>query len=227
MPNQTLFRTACVASALALTLALPGPVLAKNRAVEDATPAKTIRVAIMPIINGSPDVSAAKIMEDILRDRFKDIPAERATFLQATDTQRLLENHDALGRAYTLTDRWSKYGVIDSTAAAGLDSVLSADAILLVKVAEWENVRVNVIGQGESNTTVGLQFALFDLRTLRKSWFKNPREQRFVQELDPSSGAVNYDETGYIQSHKVTDPPRYEDVASDLIRTAFKKFPRQ
>lgn len=229
MPNKNLLRTASIVSVLALTLALSGSASAKDKDKDKqvAPPAKSIRVAIMPIVNGSPDVSAPKIMEDVLRDRFRDMPAERATFLQPADTQRLLENHDALGRAFAISDRWSKYGTIDSTAAAGLDSVLSADAILLVKVAEWENLRVNVIGQGESNTTVGLQFALFDLRSLRKSWFKNPREQRFVQEVDPSSGAVNYDETGYIQSRKVTDPPRYEDVASDLTRTAFKNFPQR
>jgi hypothetical protein len=36
---------------------------------------------------------------------------------------------------------------------------------------------------------------------------------------------VNYDETGFIQNKRATDPPRFEDVAASLVRDAFKKFP--
>ena len=186
-----------------------------------------LRVAIMPILNSSPEVGAPKIMEDILRDQLKEVPAERATFLYPPDTERLLDQRDATERGNVLLNTWSDYGRLDSTAAAGLDSVVMSDAILFVKVSEWENVRVNTVGRGESNTTVGLQFAMFDLRTGKKTWWRNPREQRFAEEIDVSSGSVTYDETGYIQSRNVTDPPRYEDVAADLIRNAFKKFPQQ
>ncbi len=222
MWNHRSIRSLMGTAALALLLA--SSVGAKK---EDAPPpAKAIRVAIMPIVNGSPEVGATKIMEDIIRDRVKNVPPDRATFLQPGDTERLLEARDALDKSYALTDRWSKYGTLDSTAVDGIDSLLTVDAILFVKVAEWENVRVNQIGRGESNTTVGLQFALFDLATRKRTWFKDPREQRFANEVDISSGAVSYDETGYIQSRSVTDPPRFEDVAGDLIRNAFKKFPR-
>ena len=214
------------ATAFALALVLATSIAAKAKK-EEAPPAKSIRVAIMPVVNGSADVGAPKIMLDILHDRLKEIQADRATFLQPTDTERLLEARNASDKIYSLNDKWSKFGTLDSTAVDGIDSLLTADAILFVKVAEWENVRVNQIGHGESNTTVGLQFALFDLVTRKRTWSKNPREQRFAQEVDISSGAVNYDETGYIQSRKVTDPPRYEDVASDLVRGAFKKFPQQ
>ena len=188
---------------------------------------KSIRVAIMPILNSSPEVGAPKIMEDILRDQLKEVSADRATFLFPADTERLILQRDASDRQAVLLDTWSDYGRLDSTAAAGLDSVVMSDAILFVKVAEWENVRVNTIGRGESNTTVGLQLAMFDLQTGKKIWSREPREQRFAQEIDVSSGSVNYDETGYIQSRNVTDPPRYEDVAADLVRSAFKKFPQQ
>src|SRR5262245_16660399 len=222
MRTHRLIRSAAVASALAL---FPPASLGAKK--EDPPPAKSIRVAIMPVINGSAEVGAPKIMEDILHDRLKEIPAERATFLQPSDTERLLEVHNASDKIYALNDKWSNYGALDTTAVGGVDSLLTVDAILFVKIAEWENVRVNQIGRGEANTTVGFQFALFDLATKKRTWFKEPREQRFANEVDVSSGAVNYDETGYIQSRKVTDPPRYEDVAGDLVRNAFKKFPRQ
>jgi hypothetical protein len=222
MRTHRLFRSTAAAAALALLL-----VASVGAKKDDPPPGKPIRVAIMPVVNGSADVGAPKIMEDILHDRFKEIPAERATFLQPTDTERLLEVHNASDKIFALNDKWSNYGALDTTAVDGVDSLLTVDAILFVKIAEWENVRVNVIGHGESNTTVGFQFALFDLATRKRTWFKDPREQRFANEVDISSGAVNYDETGYIQSRKVTDPPRYEDVASDLVRNAFKKFPKQ
>jgi len=210
----------------ALAVLLLASVGAKEEKKEQA-PERPIRVAVMPIVNGSNEIGATKIMEDILRDQFKEMPTERATFLKPSDTERLLTDRNALDRAYRLNDRWSKSGTLDSTAVAGLDSLLMVDAILCVRVAEWDNVRVNVVGRGESNTTVGLQFALYDLKSLKKTWSRDPRETRFAQEVDPTSGSVTYDETGYIQSRNATDPPRFEDVASDLVRTAFKKFPRK
>ncbi len=216
-----------VPAAAALAFLLVCSLGAKKEETKDQPPAKAIRVAILPVVNGSADVGAPKIMEDVLRDRLKEVPAERATFLQPTDTERVLNDRNALYRAYAINDRWSKYGTLDSTSVAGIDSLLMADAILCVRIAEWENNRVSVIGRGESNATIGLQFALYDIQSMKKLWSKDPREQRFSQELDPSSGAVNYDETGFIQSRNVTDPPRYEDVASDLVRSAFKKFPQK
>ena len=223
MRTHRLIRSMAGASALALLL------VASLGAKKDdpPPPAKAIRVAIMPIVNSSAEVGAAKIMEDLIRDRIKDVPPERAYFLHPSDTERLMEAHNASDKIYALDDKWSKYGTLDSTAVDGVDSLLTVDAILFVKVAEWENNRVNVIGRGQSNTTVGLQFALFDIATKKRTWYKAPREQRFAQEIDASSGAVSYDETGYIQSRQATDPPRYEDVASDLIRNSFKKFPVQ
>lgn len=210
----------------ALTLLCLASLGAKKEEAKPEPP-KLVRVAILPIVNGSPDLGATKIMEDILRDRLKEVPAERARFLYPNDTERILGARDALDRIDTINDRWSKYGTLDSTAVQGLDSLLQTDAILCVKVSEWENLRVNVIGRGESHTTVGLQFALFDINSRKKTWSKDPREQRFAQEIDVSSGTVNYDETGFIQTGNVTDPPRYEDVASDLVRSAFKKFPQK
>jgi hypothetical protein len=217
-------RSIAAYAALALLAALS---IGAKEEKKDAKPTPVLRVAIMPVINSSPDLGATKIMEDLIRERIMSAPTDRARFLHPSDTERMLTARNALDQCDRLTDRWSKYGTLDSTAVAGLDSLLQADAILFVKVAEWENVRVSVIGRGESNTTVGLQFALFDLKTLKKTWEKDPREQRFAQEIDVSSGSVTYDETGYIQSRNVTDPPRYEDVASDLIRSAFKKFPEK
>lgn len=220
MSSSNLFRALCVVALLLAAVVLSGPASAKD----DKESAKSIRVAVMPIVNGSQDVTAPKIMIDVLRERLSNIPG--ATFLEPEDTERLLTNRNELGRAYTLNDRWSKFGVIDTTAATGLDSLLSANAILFVKIAEWENERVTVIGRGQSNTTVGFQFALYDLHTLKRTWMKEPREQRFAAEIDPS-GNVGYDGTGYIQSKSATDPPRYQDVASDQVKAAFKNFPQK
>jgi len=211
----------------ALAVLLFASVGAKEEKKKEAAAPRPVRVAVMPLVNGSAETGATKIMEDILREQLKDIGPERAFFLLSPDTERMLTDRNALDRAYVLNDRWSKNGTLDSTAVAGLDSLLMVDAILYVRVAEWDNVRVNVIGRGESNTTVALQFALFDIKSLKKVWSKEPRETRFAGEVDPSSGSVSYDETGYIQSRSVTDPPRYEDVANDLVRSAFKKFPQK
>ena len=68
------------------------------------------------------------------------------------------------------------------------------DAILLVKISEWENHRVPVVGAG--SPTRPATFALYDPKTKALLWIKKPREQRFAAELDASSANVNYDETG-------------------------------
>src|SRR6266853_3983194 len=170
MSTQVTMHRLLLPSALAVLLL--SSVGAKEQEKEPV-PERPIRIAIMPIVNGSPEIGATKIMEDILRDQLKDIPAERARFLKPSDTERLLSDRNALDRAYALNDRWSKYGTLDTTAVAGLDSLLMVDAILCVRVSEWENVRVNVVGRGQSNTTVGLRFDLYDLKSLKKTWSKD------------------------------------------------------
>ncbi|HEU4725859.1 MAG TPA: hypothetical protein VFU59_11260 [Candidatus Eisenbacteria bacterium] len=219
-------RLAATALALAMGVSFalaPARSLAADE--KPAAPAKALRVAVFPVENASPDLGAAKIMGDILREQLKRVPPEKATFLLPQDTERILSSRNELNRAYLLTERWSKHGTLDSTAVQGLDSLLMVDAILLVKVSEWENHRVPVVGAGESHAIVGLSFACYDVRTKARIWAKAPREQRFGQEIDPSSGSVSYDATGFIQNKRANDPPRYEDVASDLVRDAFKKFP--
>jgi hypothetical protein len=208
-----------------LLLAMPvGSLGAKEE--KDPPAAPSLRVAVMPFVNSTEEQGADKIMEDVLKLELKKIDAKRATFIWPGDVERLLTDADQLARVDQLNDKFSKYSTLDSTAVAGIDSLLMVDAILLVKVSEWENHRVPVIGAGQSSATVGFSFALYDPKTKALLWFKKPREQRFAAELDASSANVNYDETGVIQRKADNAPPRYETVAADLVREAFKKFPR-
>ena len=225
MTKSALRRIAVSALSLAVGMLF---VAAGDSAAKDepaAAPTKAIKVAILPILNGSQDLGAPKIMGDILRDQLKNVPATRATFLLPFDSERVLRERNQLDLAYRLNEKWNKSGALDSAAVATIDSIFTLDAILFVRVNEWENHRVTVIGQGDSNTTVAFSFACYDVKTFKRIWFKEPREQRFGQEIDASSGSVNYDATGFIQNKRATDPPRYEDVAADLVRDAFKKFP--
>lgn len=203
-------------------LALALPAYAKDEPAASSGP--TMRVAIIPFANASEEPGASKIMEDILKAELKKMDAKRATFLYPGDVERLLGDADQTARIDALDDKFSKYGTVDSTAISGLDSLLMVNAVLLVKISDWENHRVNVIGAGQSSATVGFQFSLFDPRTKQLLWTKKPREQRFAAEVDASS--ANYDETGVIQRKTDNAPPRYESVAADLVRDAFKKFPR-
>lgn len=217
---------AVLALNLALLLAaLPGVSTAKDKD-EKVPPGPSVRVAVIPYMNTSDDLGATRIMEDILREGVKKVDASRATFLLTGDVERLLSDRDQLARIDLINDRWNKNRTLDSTAVAGMDSLLGVDAVLLVKINEWENHRVPVVGAGQSHTTVSLSFALYDVRSYKLLWSKNPREQRFSAEMDASSANVNYDETGVIQRKADNAPPRFETVASDLVRDAFKKFPR-
>ena len=221
-------RTATTLAVVCLVAALAGMAeAAKEKEKKEAPAPKSLRIAILPIVNGSEEQSATKIMEDVIRDRLKELTPGRFTFLHPLETERLLNDRNALGQAERINQKWSKRGTLDSTAVAGLDSMLTVDAILCVKITDWTNQRVSVVGRGESNTTVGLAFSLYELSTKKELWKKAPHEQRFANEIDPSNSNVAYDETGFIQSRGASDPPRYEDVASDLVRNAFKKFPEK
>ena len=195
---------------------------------EAAVPAsKGLRVAVLPLVNGTGADEADKIMEDILRDEFKLVDPARAVFIMPTEVERVLGDNDALDRAYRVTDRWSKTGVLDSTAVGTLDSILVADAVMMIQVSEWDSKRAHNIGQGQSSTTIGLHFAMYRMSDKKKIWYKDEREQRMARELDLSANTVGYDDTGRIQTPGATDPPRVSDVASDLVRDALKKFPNK
>ena len=225
--------TALAALTLALSLAMAAAqagAAKKDAEVKlDAPPAppasKGMRVAVLPVVNPTAEADADKIMEDVLRERFKDVDRSKAIFLLPSDVERLLADANALDRAFRITDRWSRTGNVDSTGIVGLDSLLIADAVLFIKIGEWETKRYHNIGEGQSYSTVGLHFALFGIRDKKKLWSKDVREQRLAREIDLSSATVGYDDTGRIQTPNANDPPRIHDVASDLVRDALKKFP--
>jgi hypothetical protein len=225
------------ALALSLTLLLPvAPRALATASAADKAPevklelpaaSKGLRVAVLPVVNGTSDADADKIMGDILRERFKDVAKEKAVFLMPGDVERILDDTNTLDRASRVMERWSKYGLLDSTSVAGLDSVLVADAVMMIKISEWETKRVHNVGEGQSSTTIGLHFALFGIRDKKKLWSKDIREQRLARELDLTNSTVGYDGTGRIQTPGANDPPRVEEVASDLVRDALKKFPNK
>ena len=188
---------------------------------------KGLRVAVLPVANVTGDLDADKIMEDVLRERFAEVDPSKAMFLMPADVERILADANTLDRASRITARWSKNGSLDSTAIGGLDSLLVADAVLCIKITEWETNRIHNVGEGQSSTTIGLHFALFGIKDKKKLWTKEVREQRFAREMDLSSATVGYDDTGRIQTSKASDPPRVHDVASDLVRDALKKFPNK
>jgi len=232
--NRTLL-PALLALALSAILFNAGDVPAAPAAKEpevklDAPPVpapKGLRVAVLPVVNGSGDADADKIMEDVLRERFNDVDHERAVFLMPGDVERVLTDANALDRALSVTDRWSRVGKLDSTAVNGLDSLLVADAVLCIKITEWETKRVHNVGEGQSSTTIGLHFALYGIRDKKKLWTKEVREQRLAREIDLTNSSVGYDGTGRIQTPNANEPPRTHDVASDLVRDALKKFPNK
>jgi len=220
----------CAVLWIATPLGIPAAQAAKDKAeskgkTDAATLAKLLRVAVLPVVNRSADVDASKILGDVLGERLKEVDRSKGIFLQPGDVERTLASQDGLDRALRITDRWAKDGALDSTAIAGLDSILVADAVLCIKIAEWETKRYHNIGEGQSNTTIGLNFTLFGIRDMKRIWSKDVREQRLAPEVDISTTSVGIDATGRIQSANVNDPPRVQDVASDLVKDAFKKFP--
>jgi len=191
-----------------------------------ASTSKGLRVAVLPVVNATGELDANKIMEDVLRERFQEVDKDRAVFLMPSDVERIVDEANT-DRADRVATRWSRYGVLDSTAIVGLDSLLVADAVLLIKVSEWETKRAHNVGEGQSSTTIGLHMALYRIRDKKKLWSKDPREQRLARELDLTNSTVGWDETGRIQTPKANEPPRVDEVASDLVREALKKFPNK
>ena len=220
------FSVAMVASNAGAATAAP-PAKEPEVKLEPAPPVapKGLRVAVLPVVNGSGEEDATLIMEDVLRDEFKQVDPARAIFLMPQDVERVLDDVHADDRASRLTERWSRNGTLDSTAIAGLDSLLVADAVMLIQVSEWETKRAHNISEGQSSTTISIHFALYRIRDKKKIWSKEEREQRFAREMDISSATVGYDETGRVQTPNANEPPRVHEVATDLVRDALKKFP--
>jgi hypothetical protein len=208
---------------LVLALSLACLTLPATAPARDKAP--TLRVAVLPVVNVSPEPLAVQTVSQALREQLGKLDASRATFLYPSDVQRILSAHNAMQRAMDIVDRWGKNDTLDSTAVVGLDTLLTVDAILCVRVTEWEVRRITVINAGQSYTTIGAQFALYDIPTKKLLWKKDARIQRFAPEYDVSSGTVSYDAIGNIQSRSTNEPPEPKEVANDLIRSAFKKFP--
>jgi hypothetical protein len=217
-------------SAILTLLLLSGAAFGKD-APGDKAPAggsgKPLRVAILPVVNRSAESLAPETINQALVEKVKELPAAKGTFILPDDVMRILNQRGESDRAQRIVERWSKDGALDSTAIAGLDSLLVADAVLCVKISEFEVKRVTNISAGESYTTIGLQWALFDIASKKAIWTKDVREQRSAPALEGSVGSIGYDETGNIETRTANQPPRAKDVAGDLIRSAFKNFPKK
>jgi hypothetical protein len=207
-------------------LAPPSLASAKVREAKPAAPAKSIRVAVMPLMNRSQEALADQVVNAVLKEQLREFDAARASFLLAPDVERILGARGEYRRAVAIAERWGRDGTVDSAAVAAIDSVLGVDAVLCVAISDWEVKRITVINAGQSSTTIGLRFALFDVHGGKLLWKKEPREERQAEEFDISSGSVSFDETGTIQSRRTNEPPRAKEVAEDLVKSAFKKFPR-
>jgi len=233
MIRNRLCLSALLAAAISLIpLSTPGvsaaPAAKEPEIKLDAPPvSKVLRVAVLPLVNATAEIDADKIMGDVLQERFGETDHDRFTFLLPSDVERVLSDANALDRALQVTDRWSKNGGLDTTAVRGLDSLLVADAVLCIKITEWETKRAHNVSEGQSSTTIGLHFALFGISDKKKMWTKEVREQRLAREIDVTNSSVGYDETGRIQTPGANEPPRVEAVASDLVREALKKFPNK
>lgn len=210
---------------LALALLLACLVLPASAPARDRTPMKSLRVAVLPVVNISPEPLAVPTVSQALQEQLGKLDPSRATFLYPSDVERILSAHNAMQRAMDIVDRWGKNSTLDSTAIVGLDTLLTVDAVLCVRVTDWEVRRITVINAGQSYTTIGAQFALYDIPTKKLLWKKDARIQRYAPEYDVSSGTVSYDAIGNIQSRSTNEPPEPKSVANDLIRSAFKKFP--
>jgi len=212
---------------LALVLGAPsGAAAAKAPEEKPVARPKALRVAVMPLINRTQEPLADQVVSQVLKEQLAEFDVKRASILLVADVERILGAHDAFHHAYRLAERWALAGTPDSAAIAAIDTVLDVDALLCVKIAEWDVKRINVINAGQSSTTIGLEFALFDIHTGKLLWRKTQREERFAEEVDIMSGSVTYDETGTFQSRRTNEPPRPKDVAENLVKLAFKKFPQ-
>lgn len=233
MIRNRLCLPALLAAAISLIpLSTPGvsaaPAAKEPEVKLDAPPvSKVLRVAVLPLVNATAEIDADKIMGDVLQERFAETDHDKFIFLLPSDVERVLSDANALDRALRVTDLWSKNGALDTTSVRGLDSLLVADAVLCIKITEWETKRAHNVSEGQSSTTIGLHFALFGIRDKKKIWTKEVREQRLARELDVTNSSVGYDETGRIQTPGANEPPRVEAVASDLVREALKKFPNK
>jgi hypothetical protein len=221
-------RSESLVVALATALALliqPSPATAKEPQPKDL-PAEPLRVAVMPLVNRTQETLADQVVNAVLKEQLSEFDEKRATFLLSTDVERILGAHDAYGRAIAVAERWARGSIPDSAAIPGLDTLLHADAVLMVAITDWETKRIAVINAGQSSTTIGLRFQLYDIRTRKSLWKKEVREERLADEYDISSGSTVFDETGTIRSRGTNEPPRPKDVTEDLVKSALRRFPR-
>jgi len=110
-----------------LALAMGILVLPALATSKDAAPGKSLRVAILPFVNASPEIGATKMMDDIVREQVKKVDKSRAIFLPPADVERILTDRNKLESVYRITDKWGSTSTLDSTAIGGLDSLLQVD----------------------------------------------------------------------------------------------------
>jgi hypothetical protein len=117
---------------------------------------------------------------------------------------------------------------LDSATVRALHDALSADAVLVASVTNWQRYVVDEQTRGASFTQVGVEVALYSLADGVPLWRGNFVEKGDGPYNEPQGGdATSRDPSGYNAGRKAAlEPPAYEEVIEKLMSRVAAALPK-
>lgn len=182
------------------------------------------RIAMLPVATFNSDFQAASITESAIGQALRPLGYR---WIGASITRDLLHaqpSGDSLVKVVNAKLLASPR--VDSLAAPRVCGFLRCDAVLSVRIDQWEQYVPEANQAGKSNTTVQLHAALVDSlgRLLWSASGSNSMEGLYV---DPSTGVRRVDEGGIERKSLPTQAgvPTYREVVTALVNRWAPQFP--
>jgi len=220
---------ALAAVAFALTLALPA--LAKDKKKVDLvyvnpdfSKLRVESIALVPAASFDNKLEHEKLVEDSFAQAVRPAGYRWMTSSSSRDLLKSAAPNDSLYKA--VRNGVLKNVRVDSTAAPAVCALLRTDAVLTLRVDQFDQLQMEWDQAGKPSTTIQLKAALVDA-TGRLLWSASGSETAEGPYHDPSAGTLGMSSSGLTQQ-PVTGQggaPSFEEVLAKLTTRWGQSFP--
>jgi hypothetical protein len=231
MSRRTRFIPSALAALVLVVLALPAAAAkSKGRSGDLITTAPNITsarlrsIALLPVATFDKNFRAENMVASYVGQNFKDTGHRWISAATTRDMIRSLLGDSVLT---AVREGVLKSGRTDSLHAPLLCAKLRADAVLCVRVDQWEQAQVLWNQSGKPMTSIRLKAALVD-STGSLLWSVSGGETGEGPLHDPSTNPLSVSSSG-LDNLPVTGqggPPPYEEVLNKLLLRWASQFPR-
>ena len=223
--------TVAVLAALLAVVLVPAAVPAKDaprkvdliKVVPDFDSLNVRSIALLPVVTYDKNLQTERIVGTSLGQNFR---ATGQRWISSNTTRDMLTSALGDSTVRAVREEILKNVRVDSLRAPRLCATLRVNAVLAVRVDQWDQLQMLWNQPGKPSTTVQIKAALVD-STGRQLWSASGSETGEGAYHDPSTNPISIATSG-LENTPMTGqggPPAFEEVVNRMFQRWAERFP--